>query len=284
MQYIENTPICPVTKIPYLKLEQGNKPCLFVHANGYPSHCYLPMLEQLMGCTIWAPLSRPCWDPTDPNLRDQWPVLVSDFLAFARARFNETGTKFTAIGHSMGCNVILQAAVKAPELFDKLVLIEPVCLPTSVVELVRLLPSKIKRRLKLVAKTLGRPDRWPSLQQAFDFHRPKRAFNRLSDPALWQYIVGGTTRINNQWRLTYPKAWEAWFYQHPPRAWRFLKQLQLPMLGLRGEKSDTLTEKSWRKWQDIQPHGKYLEFKGQQHLLPLEAPQAVAHTILDFLE
>jgi hypothetical protein len=26
----------------------------------------------------------------------------------------------------------------------------------------------------IVAKALGRPDRWENLQQAFDFHRPKR--------------------------------------------------------------------------------------------------------------
>lgn len=284
MQNIENTLICPETKIPYLKLEQGKGHCLFVHANGYPSHCYLPMLEQLMGYTLWAPLSRPCWDQTDPNLRDQWPLLLSDFLAFARARYHETGTKLCAIGHSMGCIVVLQAAIQAPELFDKLVFIEPIFLASAMVEVVRLLPGTIKKRSKLVTKTLSRPDRWPSLQHAFDFHRPKRAFKELSDPALWQYIVGGTTAIDNHWRLTYPKAWEAWFYQNLPRSWRLLKKLELPVLGLRGENSEFLTEKSWRKWQDIQPYGKFLEFKGQHHLLPMEAPRQVAHSILDFLD
>jgi pimeloyl-ACP methyl ester carboxylesterase len=184
----------------------------------------------------------------------------------------------------MGCIVVLNTVISAPELFDKIVFIEPFFINSSTVEIARLLPARIKRRLKLVTKTLNRPDRWPSLQHAFDFHRTKRAFCQLSDNALWQYILGATTATDNQWRLTYPKAWEAWFYQNPPRAWRQLKQLELPVLGLRGEKSEFLSAKNWHKWQEILPYNKYLEFKGKHHLLPLEAPQAVANAILDFLE
>jgi len=284
MQNIENTSICQQTKIPYLKLDQGSKPCLFVHANGYPSHCYLPLLEQLMGYTIFAPLSRPCWDETDPNARDQWPLLEQDFLAFARARYQETGQKITAIGHSMGCIVVLKVVNSAPELFDKVVFIEPIFLNSATVEIANLLPSTIKKRLKLVSKTLNRPDQWPSLQHVFDFHRPKRAFKQLSNPALWQYIVGATKPDDNQWCLSYPKAWEAWFYQNPPRAWHQLKQLELPVLGLRGEKSEFLSASNWQKWQAILPYNKYIEFKDQHHLLPLEVPKAVAHAILDFLD
>jgi len=284
MPAIENTTICPQTQIPYLELIQGSKPCLFVHANGYPSHCYLPLLEQLMDYTVFAPLSRPCWDMSDPRERDQWPLLHQDFLNFARARHEQTGKKLTAIGHSMGCIVVLNAVISAPELFDKVVFIEPIFLNRTTVEIAKLLPASIKRRLKLVTKTLNRPDQWPSLQQAFDFHRPKRAFKQLSDPALWQYIVGATTAVGDQWHLSYPKAWEAWFYQNPPRSWALLKQLEHPVLGLRGEHSEFLSEQSWQKWQDLLPYNKYLEFKGQHHLLPLEAPKAVAHAILDFLD
>ena len=284
MKNIENTEICPLTKIPYLKLNQGQHPCLFVHANGYPSHCYLPMLEQLSGCEVYAPLSRPCWDKSDPNMTDQWPLLFNDFLAFSQARFDQTGKKMTIIGHSMGCVVALRAIIHSPELFDKVVFIEPIFIAAHLVEVARLIPARIKRRLKLVSKTLSRPDQWSSLQQAYDFHRTKRAFKQLNDPALWQYIIGATTSEDQHWRLSYPKAWEAWFYQNPPRTWRYLKQLTLPTLGMRAENSEFLTVKDWQKWQDIMPHDKFIEFKGQHHLLPMEIPQQVAHTILDFIE
>ena len=280
----ENTKCCPQTNIPYLHLQQGDTPCLFVHANGYPSHCYQPMLEQLKGCDVMAPLSRACWDESDPNARNQWPLLVDDFIRFAQARFDDSKRPIVAIGHSMGCMVILRAACRAPQLFAKVVFIEPIFMPSHVVELSRLTPRRWLKKSRLVQKTLSRPDTWDSLQQAYDFHRPKRAFSALSDPALWQYIVGGTKAVGDSWQLKYPKAWEAWFYQHLPRAWPLLRKLAIPTLGIRAQQSEFLTVKSWLKWQKIQPHETFVEFEGQRHLVPLEAPMSVAHAILDFIE
>jgi len=284
MHKLENTIRCPSTDIPYLHLPQGETPCLFIHANGYPSHCYSPMLEQLKGCNVMAPLSRACWDDSDPNERNQWPLLVDDLLAFARARFEETQQPFVAIGHSMGSIVLLRAARREPKLFQKLVFIDPIFLPSHTVELARLTPRRWLKKSKLIQKTLSRPDTWDSLQQAYDFHRPKRAFRGLSDAALWQYIVGGTTPVGEQWQLLYPKRWEAWFYQNLPRAWRLLRTIELPTLGIRAQNSEFLNEKSWQKWQKIQPLQTFVEFENQRHLLPMEAPIDVAHAILDFIE
>jgi len=280
----ENTKLCPQTNIPYLHLPLGDAPCVFVHANGYPSHCYQPLLEQLKGCDVMAPLSRACWDDSDPNERNQWPLLVDDLIDFARARMQVKSKPLIAIGHSMGCMVILRAACRHPELFAKVVFIEPIFMPTYMVELSRLTPRRWLRKSKLIKKTLSRPDSWDSLQQAYDFHRPKRAFNALSDPALWQYIVGGTKAVGDRWHLKYPKAWEAWIYQHLPRSWPLLRKLRLPTLGIRAQNSEFLTANSWQKWQKIQQHETFIEFEGQRHLLPLEAPTDVAHAILDFIE
>lgn len=274
--------VCQSTKIPYLQFSQGDVPCLFIHANGYPSGCYKPLLEQLKGYDVLAPLSRACWDDSDPWLENQWPKLANDLVKFARA--HRQSKPFHCVSHSMGAIVLLMAIEQAPELFDKIVFIDPIFLPTPLVKLANYLPNKLTSGTKMIKKTLGRPDQWQSLQQAFDFHRSKRAYQALSDPALWQYIVGGTKSIGTNWQLRYRKQWEAWFYQHPPHAWPMLRKLNKPFLGLRAEKSEFLTPKSWLKWQKIKPHDTYIEFQGQHHLLPMEAPRDVAHAILDFLE
>lgn len=274
--------ICATTNIPFIQFSQGDTPCLFIHANGYPSACYKPLLEQLQGYDVLAPLSRPCWDDSDPWQNNQWPVLAADLVKFARA--HQQSQQFHCVCHSMGAIVLLMAIEQAPELFGKIVFIDPIFLPTPLVKLANWLPNKFTRKTKMITKTLGRPDTWDSLQQAFDFHRNKRAYRALPDPALWQYIVGGTKTAGEQWELKYSKHWEAWFYQHPPYAWPMLRKLDKPFLGLRAEKSEFLTPKSWQKWQKIKPHDTYIEFQGQHHLLPMEAPRDVAHAILDFLE
>lgn len=279
-----NELICPTTKIPYLRFEQGDIPCLFIHANGYPSACYSPMLQQLKGYDVLAPLSRPCWDASDPDGRDQWPVLADDLVDFAQATFDKTRQPFQCVSHSMGAIILLMAIERAPHLFNKVVFIDPIFLPSPLITLLKFTPERLTKRAKLVTKTLSRPSEWPSLQQAFDFHRTKRAFKALPDQALWQYIVGGTKAVNDEWHLRYDKRWEAWFYHHPPHPWPMLRKLDKPTLGIRAEKSEFLTEKCWTKWQKIQPHETFIEFQDQHHLLPMEAPRDVAHAILDFLE
>lgn len=279
-----NTLICESTNIPYIYLPQGDIPCLFIHANGYPSACYTPMLQQLKGYDIYAPLSRPCWDNNDPNGINQWPVLADDLVRFATIHFQKTQQPFQCVSHSMGAIILLMAIERAPHLFDKVVFIDPIFLPPPLIKLLKFTPEQLTKRSKMVTKTLSRPSQWLSLQDAFDFHRSKRAYQALPDAALWQYIVGGTKAVGDEWHLLYDKRWEAWFYHHLPHPWPMLKKLHKPTLGLRAEKSEFLTAKCWKKWQKVQPHETFIEFQGQHHLLPMEAPRDVAHAILDFLE
>lgn len=278
-----NEYVCNETNIPYLKFEQGTIPCLFIHANGYPSACYKPLLQQLKGYDVFAPLSRPCWDEKDPNGKNQWPVLANDLIRFAQEQFKTTQKPFQCISHSMGAIVLLMAIKRAPQYFDKIVFIDPIFLPPLSIHLLKFVPEQFTKQSKLVTKTLSRPDRWPTLQQAFDFHRSKRAFQVLSDEALWQYIIGGTKAVNNEWHLRYDKRWEAWFYHHLPNPWPILRKLENSTLGLRAEHSEFLTTKCWNKWQQIQPDKEFIEFESQHHLLPMEAPKNVADSILIFL-
>lgn len=280
----KNELICDETNTPYIRLEQGDVPCLFIHANGYPSACYLPLLKQLKGYDVIAPLSRACWDDRDPNGTNQWLVLVDDLINFAQAKFNKTQQPFQCIGHSMGAIILLMAIERKPSLFDKIVFIDPIFLSSLLISFLKFIPESITKQSKLVNKTLSRPRQWESLQQAFEFHRPKRAFQALPDKALWKYIIGGTKAIDDEWHLRYDTRWEAWFYHHLPNPWPLLRKLNKPTLGLRAQNSEFLTEKCWNKWQKIQFKGTFIEFQGQHHLLPMEAPQDVAHAILEFFE
>lgn len=281
---METIEYCDTTRIPHLCFNQGSHPAVFVHANGYPAGCYQELLQQLDNYQVWAPLTRACWPDESPSREDQWPILVEDLLRFVRAKSNNGATPMVGIGHSMGAVIVLMAALQAPQLFSRLVFIEPVFLPRHLVVLMRSLPRRIRQQIPLVKKTLHRPNQWSCLQQAFDFHRSKRAYRHLSDPALWHYIHGGTYQDDNQWRLRYAREWEAHFYQHPPKVWKLLRQLTLPTLALRAGQSEYLSQTSWTKWKKIQPEASFIEFNQQDHLLPMEIPQEVADTIIEFLQ
>jgi pimeloyl-ACP methyl ester carboxylesterase len=58
--------------------------------------------------------------------------------------------------------------------------------------------------------------------------------------------------------------------------------VKLPVLGLRGETTDTLSKKAFARWQRMQPQATLLESVGG-HLLPLEYPAQTAAHVIEFL-
>ena len=61
-----------------------------------------------------------------------------------------------------------------------------------------------------------------------------------------------------------------------------LASIQHPVLGLRGETSDTLQPEAFSLWREVQPQADLRICRGG-HLLPLEHPRDTAAEVLDFL-
>jgi pimeloyl-ACP methyl ester carboxylesterase len=141
----------------------------------------------------------------------------------------------------------------------------------------------VKKRVAIIQKALGRPNRFESLQAAFDFHRKPRAFKRISDDNLWHYINAGIKAHGDEFRLSYPREWEARVYATATYFRAQLLDSSLPVLGMRGAHSDTIDEKFWLKWQRNQNH-RFVDFPEAGHLLPMEEPAAVIDKILPFVE
>ena len=83
-------------------------------------------------------------------------------------------TKITAVGHSMGGVLLLKAAEERPDLFNKLVLLDPTILPRRFVYLSNYLPKFITRKIHPVAsKAYRRKDTFDSFESAFENLREK---------------------------------------------------------------------------------------------------------------
>jgi len=184
----------------------------------------------------------------------------------------------------MGAVATLIAAIKRPDLFKAIILIEPVIMPSFVVLILSLLPPFFKKRIPIVKKALHRPDIWESKQEAFDFHRPKRVFQKLSDTALWDYIEYSTEiNANKKYTLTYSKEWEAHCYTLLPNLWSLIDKCPVPVLGIRGEESDTLLPSVWQRWKKMASMYQFVEIPKTGHLVPFENPKVVAELVLRFI-
>ena len=257
-------------------------PVNFAHANGYPPGSYRRLLTPLTArYRVEAICFRPLWQPFDQRSDiSGWRLLAKDLIAHIEQRFD---APVRGVGHSMGGVATLFAAVERPDLFDSIVLLDPVFLPLKYVLALRMTPARHQRRLPLIRKAQDRPHVWPDRQAAFDFHRRARAFSRLPDEALWDYIEAGTRETADGVELAFSGAWEAQVYGTVPHVWRKLARCRVPMMGLRGSESTTCDPAAWRRWHRLQPRATFVEIPRSGHLVPMERPAATAAAVSEFL-
>ena len=261
---------------------------LFAHANGFPPDTYRALLTSLGdNFSIYAPHLRPLWQTvsefqSQDKDRAVWQQMARDQNDFIE---HHGLAPVTYIGHSMGANVGVLAAELKPHLYNQLILIEPVFLRQTIARIMRFGPQFLINKVPIVTKALGRPDRWDNLQQAYDFHRPKRVFSGLSDDVLWHYINAAVVPDGNEVELFYTKYWEALMYGSVPNIWPYLKRSKVPISVLRGESSDKVDDLAWKRWRSLKPaanlpeHTRAVNFVNSGHLLPLEQPLQVAQHI-----
>ncbi len=275
----------PTGQIPYDDFG-GQGPVLhFAHANAYPPGAYRALLGALARrCRVLASYHRPLWPGSRPGEVGNWSDLAGDLIQFLDQQGLE---RVIGVGHSLGAVTTMMAALKRPELFQALVLIEPVFLPQTILDLLAAgVTLDEPYEMPLVKIALNRRNWWPSREEVFAHFRPKKVFGRWSDDVLWDYVHYGT--VDGQdggLRLAYSPEWEARIYALPPtEVWKLIPEIRQPTLAIRAGESDTLNQPSWAQWQELQPQADFVEFEGVGHLLPMEAPEEVAARIEAFLE
>ena len=261
----------------------GTGPILhFAHPNAYPPACFTPMLEPLTaGYHVLATHHRPLWPGHDPEEFENWQVIADDLQRF----LIQQGTQqIIGAGHSLGAVATMKAAYQKPELFSKIVLIEPVFFAPQILELLAANPAAAENS-PLVQKARKRRVTWPDRQTAFEHYRAKPVFERWPDEALWSYVDEGFVETaDGDLTLVFSRDWEAKIYASLPlHVWEELPQVGQPTLAIRGAESDTLTQEAWQLWQDLQPQATFVEIAGAGHMVPMERTAAVVKAIKDFL-
>lgn len=272
----------------------GDGPLLhFAHANGYPPRSYRELLEELASCYhVVAMRSRPLWPGAKPQAISDWRPLADDlgvFLdqldasrALPSSRHAPLPSHPIGWGHSMGAMATLRLALRQPERFRALVLIDPVLYPPAMVifwDLIYRLGLGYRLH-PLVKGALKRRNSFESLTEMFSNYRSKPVFSRMSDTALQNYVDAlGCPRPDGGVELCYPAEWEARIYVTGLRAdleiWQALPQLKPPLLIIRGAETGTFWERTGRLVNRKLPTARVHTIPDSTHLIALERPQEV---------
>jgi len=255
------------------------------YANGFPPQTYAAMLRQTAAeYRVAAMHMRPLWEPPPPpDSLHNWRQFADDLL--------ENLAKLThdpviGIGHSVGAVTMLYAAIKQPQRFRKLVLIDPTLLPTPALLGIRF-AYLIGReaRIPLVQQALRRGRRWPDAEAAYQYFRGKKLFARAGDAIVRAYTESITTaHPEGGLTLAYAPEWEAQIFKTiATDVWRLPARLTVPTLILRGEHSTVFYERSAARFKRLNPAVEMLTIPGVGHLVGQEAPDHAGREIARFL-
>jgi pimeloyl-ACP methyl ester carboxylesterase len=276
------------TNLPFEDFGGAGAALHFAHANGYPPLAYRPLLERLSAhYKILSMRMRPLWPASDPSSISDWQFLADDLAHFLD---QHNLTNIIGAGHSMGATTTLRLALRQPERFKALILIDPVIFSPAVIRAWNLiyLLGLADRVHPLVKGTLRRRTCFENRTSMFENYRTKKVFSRMDDSNLHAYVEAlACPDPDGQIRLCYPAEWEARIYLTGVRAdmeiWRGLSALRLPVLFIRGSESDTFLESTVRRLQKQIPDAQFVTIPDSTHLVALEKPGQVFTEIIEFL-
>lgn len=262
---------------------------LFLHANGYPPECYRPLLSRLAeNYHVTTMVQRPLWQESDPaDIRD-WIPLTDDLLRYLDAHHSGP---LACIGHSMGGIALLRAALREPDRFKAIVLLDPVLFPPYfIIFWWMLYKSGLGLHIHpLVVNASQRRRKFDDLDRLFSSYRQKPVFRYMDDESLRACIEGIVCPDDEGgYKLCYSVEWEIRIYLtsiwRDMEIWRNLPKLEVPTLIVRGAETNTFWEKTGGLVQRRQPKVRIEALDQATHLVPLECPQKVSELIQSFIQ
>lgn len=257
-------------------------------ANSFPPQTYGPMLRALTDryrAICFPP--RALWgDQAPPPEPGDWHEVADDLLdAFAAWNMRD----IILIGHSFGGIASMLAAIKAPNRFRALIMLDPTILPPETLNwLKRAQENQALDQTPLVRGALRRRRLFKSREEAFTRFRKRPHFADWSDVSLRLYVDHGLRKSSAGigYELAWPVEWEVYYYSTVYQGvWEELPKLEglLPVLIIRGSTSDTFDQSGQASVQRLAPSASLSVVDGHGHLFPQSAPDETGALIRSWL-
>lgn len=266
---------------------KGTIPFHFLHANGFCAGVYLPFFNYLENdCRIFA-TDIPGHGDSDHHGQariNHWNVFVDDI--------KETLEKHMAppvvgVGHSLGAVVTLLTAVRYPELFSHLVLIEPVIFtPSKLAQVWLAKKAGLIHKVPLALGARRRKKEFSTREEAFErFSSGRGLFRSWPESFVQAYCDHGLEPLGNgHVRLKCKPETEAQIYESLLLdIWSYPRKVTTPTLLIRGEASDTFTRAAAQRLSRRLHRAQSAEVRQTGHFAVMEAPETCREIILDFI-
>lgn len=269
-----------------LQIDGNGSRAHFFHANGYPPGAYQTLLKLLSKkLSLECMLLRPHWNnPGNYKVIKSWNPFIEDLINYLTE--NQNSGKIS-IGHSIGGNLLMHAALKRPDLFDSIILLDPTLFIPRTVYAWKFIDSIGLNNLfhPLSNKTRKRRTQFESVEQMFTEYRSKYIFKNIKDKQLKEYINSITLKKDNKIHLSYDKMFEVQIYNtamlHDMKLWNELGNLKVKTHIIYAGNSNAFPASTAKKIKKLNSEIKMTKLNDLSHLFPLEKPELVAKHILE---
>lgn len=269
----------------YLEAGEGT-PMHFAHANGFPPGIYEDLIAGLGAKHhVYAMnfcCQAQCFDNCEFNKKeiDHWDELAEDLVEFLMMK--ETGPVI-GVGHSLGGVVTMIASVKRPDLFRKIIMLDPVLLSPKLIFLGGIAALLRQRhRMPLAVRARKRFNEWDSREEALNYFKGKKLFEKWEERALWSYVNHGLVEEGGKFHLACPPECEARVFEtFPLDVWSWVAKISVPTVLICAEHSDVLKHDSWALFGRIQPRAQRIRIGGLGHLFPMQKIDRTVKFIAD---
>lgn len=264
----------------------GSGPLLHLAtANGFPPETYRPFVTPLTAYQhVVGYKCRPLWPSSHPTDMTSWHDLGHDVLHDLAELVG--GQSVVGIGHSLGAIITLYAALRQPERFAALILIDPVLLPRHLLPIVWIMRQLgLSQHTRLVQSALRRRAHFPNIDSVRERYQGRGIFAEWDSLAFENYIAGGfRSTPDGGITLAWPTAWEAHIFALAPTdTWAAITRVSQPLLLIRGTSSDLIIDRSWAHLRRRLPQATLVEIDGG-HMVPMQNPLVVAKVVQTFLD
>ncbi|MCW7753367.1 alpha/beta hydrolase [Desulfobotulus sp. H1] len=266
----------------------GNGPFAhLLHANGFCAGTYDPLIRKMtkdlhiIGSDIRGHGSSP--SPTAMPVR-HWKIFAEDLHYTITSLMPPP---VIGIGHSLGAVTTLIAAVRHPELFSCIILMDPVILPRRYLLFMRFLRmAGLIKQFPLAKGARRRKFIFQGKQEAFARFTAGRGIFKTWDPAFVDaYLECGLLEVDEETAILKcdPELEAQIFESVPADIWTYVENVQCPVLAIRGKKSDTFLQDAAERLTRSMKDCELVVVDKAGHFVPMEQPDICADHILDFV-
>lgn len=257
-------------------------PIFFAHANGFPGSSYHQLFKILETECELQFIDRIGHNENYP-ITDNWDFLVDELIDTIKAYYN---APIFGVGHSLGGVLHYFAAIKSPELYRGIILLD-----SPIISRAKSLIIRLIKQLGLIDRfspggggTLYRRRYWSNVEEAVRYLRAKPLFQHFNEQCLLDYVHFGMQVSPQGLSLKFQPEMEHRIYQTFPHTMgATISKLKVPLALLYGQQSRTISAydlKIMRKKINI--------FLEQQmlggHMFPLEYPNETGKVILAMIK